>query len=91
MGYINVDYIGDLERRRFMIGFVFTFSGGLICWRSVLQSIVVISITKAEYMQMTKATKEALWLNGLIGQSSFKQDSLCLHCDSQSIVHMEMN
>ena len=36
VGYVDADYAGDLDSRRSMTGFVFTFGRGPICWRSVL-------------------------------------------------------
>ena len=33
-GYIDVDYVGDLEKRRFALGYVFMFIGGAESWRS---------------------------------------------------------
>uniref|UniRef100_A0A2N9F230 Reverse transcriptase Ty1/copia-type domain-containing protein n=1 Tax=Fagus sylvatica TaxID=28930 RepID=A0A2N9F230_FAGSY len=47
-------------------GYVFTLSGGPICWKSTLKFIVAISTTEAEYMAVAEATKEALWLKGLV-------------------------
>ena len=54
-GYVNSDYAGDLDKRRFIIGYVFTLSKALVSWCCTLQSTVALSTTKAEYMAMTKA------------------------------------
>jgi len=35
-------------------------------WRSILQPIVALSTTEAEYMAITEAMKEAIWLQGLL-------------------------
>ncbi|KAL0318215.1 UNVERIFIED_CONTAM: Retrovirus-related Pol polyprotein from transposon TNT 1-94 [Sesamum calycinum] len=44
------------------------FLGGWpICWKSIVQSIVELSTTEAEYMAVAEALKEALWLSGLAG------------------------
>jgi hypothetical protein len=60
VGYVDVDYAGEVDDRRSTTGYVFTLSGGLICWKSTLQSIVPMSTTEAEYMAVTEAAKEAL-------------------------------
>ncbi|KAE8673710.1 hypothetical protein F3Y22_tig00111774pilonHSYRG00047 [Hibiscus syriacus] len=65
-GYMDSDYAGDLVNRRSTIGYVFTLSGGPICWKSSVQSVVALSTTEAEYMAATEAAKEALWLTGLV-------------------------
>ena len=44
-----------------------------------------------EYMAMTEAGKEAVWLSRLVNELGFKQDSMVLHCDSQSAIHLAKN
>ncbi|KAK3040178.1 hypothetical protein RJ639_028428 [Escallonia herrerae] len=72
-GFVDSDYAGDLDFRRSTTGYVFTFYGGPICWKSVLQSTTALSTTEAEYMALTEAAKEALWLKGLVEELGFKQ------------------
>jgi hypothetical protein len=45
VGYVNADYAGDLDDRRLTTGYVFTLAGGPICWKSMIQSMVAMSIT----------------------------------------------
>ncbi|KAH9696084.1 hypothetical protein KPL71_023037 [Citrus sinensis] len=62
VGYCDSDFAGDLDKRRLPTGYVFTFGGGPISWRSILQSTIALSTTEAEYMAATEAVKEAIWL-----------------------------
>jgi hypothetical protein len=55
-----------MDDRRSTTGYVFTFAGGPICWKSSVQSIVAMSTTEAEYMAVAEAAKEVLWLTGLV-------------------------
>ena len=48
VGYADSDYAGDLDKRRSTTGYVFTMAGGLVTWRSTLQSTVALSTTEAE-------------------------------------------
>ena len=50
IGYVDSDYVGDLDKRRSTTGYVFTFSQAPVSWRSTLQSTVALSTTEAEYM-----------------------------------------
>ena len=88
---MDSDYAGDLDSRKSTTGYVFRFAGGPICWKSTLQDVVALSTTEAEYMAMTEARKEAVWLSGLVNELGFKQDSMVLHCDSQSAIHLAKN
>ncbi|KAK3009917.1 hypothetical protein RJ639_011487, partial [Escallonia herrerae] len=75
-GFVDSDYAGDL---------------GPICWKSVLQSTTTLSTTEAEYMALTEAAKEALWLKGLVEELGFKQCGVLLQCDSQSALDLAKN
>lgn len=90
-GFVDSDYAGDLDARISTTGFVYTFCGGCICWRSVLQSTEALSTTEAEYMTLTEASKEALWLKGLIKELGLKQGNIQIQCDSQSAIHLAKN
>jgi len=53
IGYVDSDYAGDIDKRRSITRYVFTLSQAPVSWRSILQSIVILSTTEAEYMAMT--------------------------------------
>lgn len=91
MGYVDADYAEDLDSRRSMTGYVFMFAGSSICWKSALQDTIALSTIEAEYMAVTEAAKEAVWLRGLVGQLGFKEDNIVLQCDSQSAIHLAKN
>uniref|UniRef100_A0A2N9J5Y1 CCHC-type domain-containing protein n=1 Tax=Fagus sylvatica TaxID=28930 RepID=A0A2N9J5Y1_FAGSY len=88
VGYVDVDYAGEVDDRRSTTGYVFTLSGGPICWKSTLQSIVAMSTTEAEYMAVAEAAKEALWLKGLVKELGLNQGGVQMHCDSQSAIYL---
>lgn len=66
-GYTNANMAGDLNNKRFISGYVFTFSGRAISWQSKLQKCVALSTTEAENIAVVEASTEMLWL-----KSSFK-------------------
>ena len=59
-GYLDADMAGDLDSRKSTSGFLMIFVGGAVSWQSKLQKCVALSTTKAEYMAVTEACKEAL-------------------------------
>jgi hypothetical protein len=91
VGYVDADYAGDLDDRRFTTGYVFTILGRPICWRSMIQSMVAMSTTEAEYMAVAEAAKEALWLTGLVRKLGIQQVGVPLYYDSQSAIYLAKN
>jgi len=66
-GFSNAEWAGDYETRRSTTGFMFIFGGSAVSWASKLQNTVALSTTKAEYMALCEASKEAVvWLDQLI-------------------------
>ncbi|KZV43791.1 hypothetical protein F511_41481 [Dorcoceras hygrometricum] len=91
LGYVDSDYAGSIDTRRSLTGYVFTVYGTAVSWKANLQSVVALSTTEAEYIAVTEAVKEALWLKGLASELKLQDDTLVLLCDSQSAIHLTKN
>ena len=50
-----------------------------------------MSTTEAEYIGITKAAKEALWLRRLVTEMGVKQCMVSLHNDNPSAIHLTHN
>jgi hypothetical protein len=85
-GYSDSDYAADLDTRRSLTGYVFTVGSALVSWKATLQSSVALSTTEAEYMALTEAAKEGIWLKGLLDDMGFRQDQAVIFCDSLSAI-----
>jgi len=57
----------------------------------MLQSISALSTTEAEYMALTEAAKEAIWLKSLASDLGLQQRSVTVKCDSQSAICLAKN
>ena len=68
VGFVDSDYAGDHDRRRSLTRYVFTLSSYAISWKATLHSTVALSTTETEYMAVTEAVKEAIWLRRLFGE-----------------------
>lgn len=66
IGFVDSDYVGDLDIRRSTTSYVFTLGRDAIFWRSMLQLAIALSTTEAEYMAMVECAKEVLRLLYLI-------------------------
>ena len=91
VGYCDSDYAGDLDKRRSTTGYVFTLAKTPVSWKSTLQSTVALSTTEAEYMAITEAVKEAIWLQGLLDDLGVGHKQVTVFCDSQSAIHLAKN
>ena len=88
---MDSDYVGCVDTRRSTTGWMYTFAGSTISWRSVLQDCTSVSTTEAEYVAASEACKEAIWLSCLVGEFGLEQKIPVLHCDSQSAIALAKN
>nr|GEX11221.1 retrovirus-related Pol polyprotein from transposon TNT 1-94 [Tanacetum cinerariifolium] len=70
----------------FIPGYVFTIGNSVVSWKAALQPSVALCTIKAEYMALTEAAKEGIWLKGLIEDLGFPQDQATVFCDSMSAI-----
>lgn len=82
-GYCDSDFAGDTDTSKSTSGYVFLFHGGPISWSSKLQTVTAISTTEAEYMSLSNATKECIWLRELLQGLGIKLETTVLHIDNQ--------
>ncbi|KAE8664146.1 Serine-threonine protein kinase [Hibiscus syriacus] len=76
---------------RYLRGYVYTLGGTAVSWVSQLQNIVALSTTEAEYVAVTEAIKEMVWLQSFLEELGKKQENNVLYCDSQSAIHLVKN
>lgn len=62
-GYSDTDWGGDSTS-----GYVFCIAGGPVSWQSCKQSCVALSTSEAEYIALTSAAQEAVWLQQLLAE-----------------------
>ncbi|KAJ4702231.1 Retrovirus-related Pol polyprotein from transposon TNT 1-94 [Melia azedarach] len=85
-GFSNSDYAEDVDNRRSMTGYVFTLGSSVVSWKATLQPTVTLSTTEAEYMALTEAAKEGIWLKGLVSDLGLHHDQAIVYCDSLSAI-----
>ena len=88
IGHVDSDYVADLDRRRSLTSYVFTVDSCAVSWRATLQSVVALSTTEAEYMAVSEACKELIWLKGLYAELCGVNSCINLYCDSQSAIYL---
>ena len=66
VGYSDADWAGDLDDRHSTTGNLFLMVGGPISWASKKQATVALSTSEAEYVALSSATQEVIWLRRLL-------------------------
>nr|GEU47145.1 retrotransposon protein, putative, Ty1-copia subclass [Tanacetum cinerariifolium] len=67
------------------------YTGCVVSWKATLQHVVALSTTKAEYMALTEAVKEAIWLKGLLEELGVELNRVTVNCDNQGAIHLSRN
>ena len=92
MGYSNADWAGDQEDRRSTSGYLFLMTGGPVSWKSRKQESVALSTAEAEYIALSSAAQETVWLRRLITElGSELEGPTTLMEDNQSAIAMAKN
>ncbi|KAK9076575.1 hypothetical protein SSX86_004909 [Deinandra increscens subsp. villosa] len=91
LGFVDSDFAKDLDKFRSITGYVFLLFGNLVSWRATLQGVVALSSTEAEYMALTEAMKEALWLTGFIKELGVNVGETCVNYDKQGAIALSKN
>ncbi|CAB4021584.1 Retrovirus-related Pol poly from transposon TNT 1-94, partial [Paramuricea clavata] len=74
VGYSDANWAGDVDTRRSTSGYVFKVANSTISWSSKKQATVAKSTTEAEYVALSQATQEAIWMRKLLSDIGYKID-----------------
>jgi transposase InsO family protein len=92
-GYVDASWGEDLDTRRSQSGYAFVYGGASIAWSTKLQTTVALSSTEAEYLALSSATREALFLRNVFSElcPADIPSSLPLYEDNQSTIKQALN
>jgi len=96
-GYSDANWGGDLDTRRSTTGYVVMINNGAAAWKSQLQVTVALSTMEAEYMALTEATKELIWIRNLLAELGYTNNKAGanspteLYSDNQSAIALAKN
>jgi hypothetical protein len=71
-GYADAAF-ANCEDLKSTTGYVFLSSGGAITWKSKKQTVIALSTTESEYVALSEAGREAVWLRNLYAELGFPQ------------------
>ncbi len=91
IGYSDADWAGDLDDRHSTTGNVFLMAGGAISWLSKKQASVALSTSEAEYVALSLATQEAIWLRRLLTEIGVPSGPVMVMEDNQGAIAIARN
>ncbi|GJY12245.1 retrotransposon protein, putative, ty1-copia subclass [Tanacetum coccineum] len=91
IGFVDSDYAKDPDKGRSITGYAFLVQGCVVSWKATLQHVVTLSTTESEYMPLTEAVKEAIWLRGLLEELGVELNTVAVNCDNQGAIHLSRN
>ena len=88
-GYSDSSFADCKDTRKSTSGFIFYFLGGPITWKSGKQPIVTTSTAEAEYVALSYAAKECIWLRRLAAELGINvSDATCIYGDNEPSIKM---
>ena len=91
IGFVDSDFARCIDTRKSLTGYVFIALGTTISWKASMQKLIALSTTKAEYMALTEAIKEAIWLLRLVKELKVNQNQVAVFCANQGAVQLSRN
>nr|VWO99577.1 Uncharacterized protein [Ganoderma boninense] len=93
-GFTDADWGTSDDTRHSICGYVYTFDGGAVSWSAKQQNVVALSSTEAEYIGITHAAKEAIWLRTLLTDlvhPDFAAHAVRLYSDNKGAMDLAHN
>ena len=70
--FVDADLSGDVDSSKSTSGYIYTIDGTAVSWMSKLQKCVALSSTEAEYVAITEAGKEMIWMTDYLEELGMK-------------------
>ncbi|KAG8502460.1 hypothetical protein CXB51_000380 [Gossypium anomalum] len=91
-GFSDSDLGGCIEDRKSTTGYVFTMGSEAVSWSSKKQPSTALSSSEAEYMAVTAAAYQAVWIRRILDDLKQTQvEATTIYCDNQSTIAMTKN
>jgi transposase InsO family protein len=89
VGYADASWAGNPCDYKSYSGFCFTLDGNLISWESKKQKLAAQSTTESEFISVTEAVKESIYLNDFINDlSNVGFQRITIFNDNQSTIRL---
>ncbi|GMF63018.1 unnamed protein product [Phytophthora fragariaefolia] len=88
--YSDADYANDPADRRSISGYVTMLDGNVISYASRKQEINAMSTCEADYVAMSEAAKDVLWLQGLCKELAWLHPVSLMFGDNEGVIALSV-
>jgi hypothetical protein len=89
---LDADWARDKKDRASISGFVWSLGGGPISWLAKKQNCITLLTTEAEYVALTRAIQEGIWLRQSLEQFQVDCPSpLVISTDNNGAISLSVN
>jgi len=91
-GMVDADWVGNKSGQASISGFLWSYGGGPISWSAKKQNCIVLSSMEAEYVALTWALQEEIWLRNSLQQMEVPcPSSLVISTDKNGALSLASN
>lgn len=91
IGFVDADWASNVVDRKSYTGLCFLLSGAAISWETKKQKTVALSSTEAEYMGLSEACREAIYLRNLFFEITNNLSTISVFNDNQGALKLSVN
>lgn len=91
VGFADADWAADTEDRKSVSGYLFKVFGATVSWSSKKQTTVATSSSEAEYVALSAAASEAIWLTGILEDLKITVKPVIIYEDNRGCIGMAKN
>ena len=91
IGYSDPNWGGDTDDHHSTTGNLFMLAGGAVSWMSKRQAVVALSTCEAEYIALSQAAQEAVWLRKLLFELQVSVHPTVIMEDNQGAIAIANN
>ena len=90
-GFADSDWASDPITRKSTTGFLVKLANGVFCWNSRAQKSIALSSTEAEYMSLSDASRQLVWIRSLFNELGINLSPIPLCGDNQGSIFLASN
>lgn len=89
-GFTDADWANGADRKSYT-GYMFKLGRNVVSWGCYKQSCIALSSTEAEYIALSEAAKEAVYVRAVLTELTGQSNTVTLYSDNQSAAKLATN